>query len=645
MNISFLDFLKEKQVIEQLFNFYHLHEKKPYELNKIKIFVRKIIEEVQEIDNWNGMSERTDRIGFIYTNKVSYEKRKKKGEIYTPKSVVNMILNATNYKATEDISNKKIIDLSCGSGSFLLETTTRLILNSLLSFNVDNISDLSFEQCKLILNSIKDNIYGIDINPMACILCQINFHYKLFTLYVKIIKNVKDFEIPVYNILNSNSITLIDKKSKLLSGNFGKFDFVFGNPPYLFIREIPKSMIDSINNSRLETKKGQYDLYQFFLELGIKILKDEGILGYIIPDSFLALSNRKIIRRFIYLNTEIIEISIVGSKFDSSSVSNIIIILKKQQDKQKRERNIVNVNNFKNIQTKSHSFRQERIKIWNYKFLINLNERDMELLKRLNQSFHKLKDLKNNNNYHISLNRGVELSKKGQIIFCANCKKYIPIPNRNYKCSMCGGDLEEIYKEKIIVKKLDPTLSQEEYKPFIYSINRYHITEKRYINIKKPGINYKNLDIYENNILIRQLNQGNLICAAYNGDIALNSQSFYNLKIKSSITPEFNNLFLLGLLNSHLLSYFFIKSFGSYKQLFPRILIEKIYELPIKIPSNSKEKTLAKSIRGDVELILQMEKANRIQVSKIQKRLDKNVYDLYNINPSNRKYIEDLIPS
>jgi hypothetical protein len=115
----------------------------------------------------------------------------------------------------------------------------------------------------------------------------------------------------------------------------------------------------------------------------------------------------------------------------------------------------------------------------------------------------------------------------------------------------------------------------------------------------------------------------------------LTSQSFYNLSIKNSPILEFNHYFLLGLFNSSLFSYFFIKSFGSYKKLFPRILIEKIYDFPIKVPISKKEKEDGKKIIETVKLILYTSG----ELDHLQGTIDSLVFKLYQISESNQKYI------
>ena len=141
----------------------------------------------------------------------------------------------------------------------------------------------------------------------------------------------------------------------------------------MFIRDIPSEHKKLIATRTLKTNKGQYDYYQIFLELGIKFLKNGGKLGYIIPDSLLALSHRSIARKYIYDTTKIKEIYYTGPKFDDPVVSNIIIILKKEVNKHKREENSIKI---KLTDEQEKQIPQISIKRWDFKFLIHLNEMD-----------------------------------------------------------------------------------------------------------------------------------------------------------------------------------------------------------------------------------------------------------------------------
>ena len=273
---------------------------------------------------------------------------------------------------------------------------------------------------------------------------------------------------------------------------------------------------------------------------------------------------------------------------------------------------------------------QEELKRWDYKFLIHLNEEDLFIINHLNTHFPKLKELMMNKDFEILLSRGIELTKKGEIIFCVNCRKYFPIPKKVFCCPECKETLKEKHIEKII-SKFEPQKEEGTFELFINSINRYKVKDYKYVRVDKPGINYKDFNIYRDRIIIRQLSQNNLICATYERKLSLTSQSFYNLRVYSSAIKEFNNLYLLGIINSKLLSYYFTKLFGSYKRLFPRILIEKIKDFPICIPDNLSEKELASIIIEKVEVLLTLNEEEDEKSKKIQKEIDEIILKLYKI--------------
>ncbi|MFW9819345.1 MAG: TaqI-like C-terminal specificity domain-containing protein, partial [Candidatus Thorarchaeota archaeon] len=260
---------------------------------------------------------------------------------------------------------------------------------------------------------------------------------------------------------------------------------------------------------------------------------------------------------------------------------------------------------------------------------------DISIIDQLNSNFPKLTNLSDKYNIKLVLGRGVELSKTGKIIYCETCAKYLPFPQKKFKCNVCNSSLNEKNSENIIYDDISTKEWQKNYQLFLFSINRYLVTQYKYIDTSKLGINYKDLNLYKNRIVIRQISQNGKICAAYDKNLSLTSQSFYNLSIKQSPILEFNNFYLLGLINSTLLSYFFIKSFGTYKKLFPRILIEKIKDLPIKVPGSYKEKNIARKIIERVKLILK----NLDELELHQEAIDYLVFELYQVSENNQKYI------
>lgn len=144
------------------------------------------------------------------------------------------------------------------------------------------------------------------------------------------------------NISIRRADTLTD--SKFDSYSFcGHYDKIIGNPPYGGWQE---------HERRAELKKkysGFYvkETYSLFLLRCLSMLKERGILSFIVPDTFLFLHNHKQLRSYILQNTEITEIVIFPSKFFpgvSFGYSNLCIItLIKSSNLLKNKSNIFKV--------------------------------------------------------------------------------------------------------------------------------------------------------------------------------------------------------------------------------------------------------------------------------------------------------------
>ena len=81
------------------------------------------------------------------------------------------------------------------------------------------------------------------------------------------------------------------------------------------------------------------------------------------------------------------------------------------------------------------------------------------------------------------------------------------------------------------------------------------------------------------------------------------------------------------------------KLFGSYKKLFPRILIEKIKDLPIKVPENEKEKGIASKIIERTKILLFSNEKDSKKLENIQKEIDDLVFSIYTIPDSQKQHI------
>ncbi|UUD34844.1 SAM-dependent methyltransferase [Mycoplasmopsis caviae] len=183
-------------------------------------------------------------------------KTKKLGEVFTPQFIVKTMLDELKYDNFDSIYQKHIIDNSAGQGAFLCEVVSRYI-------NISLKCNIKPEKIK---NDLETYIHGVEIN---------------YDNYLKLIENLNsicvkyNFTDIKWNILNQDSLDVVNYD--------GQMDYVVGNPPYVRIHNIEKN--NKVKNF-IFSKRGMTDLYITFFELGFRMLKKDGKLAYISPNSW-----------------------------------------------------------------------------------------------------------------------------------------------------------------------------------------------------------------------------------------------------------------------------------------------------------------------------------------------------------------------
>ncbi|MDA2922278.1 N-6 DNA methylase [Patescibacteria group bacterium AH-259-L07] len=239
---------------------------------------------INEIKNLIKMPESFDDLVRGFELLIPDNDKKLNGAFFTPDFI-------TNFMSDELISspNDKICDPSCGCGAFLI-ASCEYIKNK---FN------------KKIKDIIKDNIYGVDILDYGTRRCKI-----LLSLLAAI--NGEDEKNYSFNIYTEDS--LASKWEHLFPSVFknGGFDIIIGNPPYVKYQDLPQELRKGLYENWTTLKKGTYNLYFAFFELGLSIMKNTGRLAYIVPNNYFTslagiclrsyLQNNRFIERIIDFN-------------------------------------------------------------------------------------------------------------------------------------------------------------------------------------------------------------------------------------------------------------------------------------------------------------------------------------------------------
>jgi len=261
------------------------------------------------------------------------EVKKAGGVFYTPTYIVDYIVRNTVGKLVEgktpkQAENLKILDPACGSGSFLIGAYQYLLDWHLAWYGandpekhargknpkiylVNNTSwRLATAERKRILLS---NIHGVDIDAQAVEVTKLS-------LLLKVLEGESDQTLASqFKLFHERALPNLDSNIKcgnslvgpdFYDGNLdlgederrrvnvfdweaefpgvftvGGFDAVIGNPPY--VRQESLAELKPYLQAHYATSHGVADLYVYFIEKGVSLLKQGGVYGVIVANKWM----------------------------------------------------------------------------------------------------------------------------------------------------------------------------------------------------------------------------------------------------------------------------------------------------------------------------------------------------------------------
>jgi len=576
-------------------------------------------------------------------------RRKKDGVFYTPKYITQYIVDNTVGKICEEkkaelgideaeyakgskrrrkLTVKKLLeelnayrdwlltlticDPACGSGAFLNQALVFLIKEHAYT---DELEAKLFGKgipFRYVTDKIlENNLYGVDINEESVEIAQLS-------LWLRTAEKGRKLTSLNKNIKCGNSLIDDPKVAGDKAFNWkkefpdifskGGFDIVIGNPPYIFAREKISQEDKNYYSKHYNSADYQINTYLLFIEKTINLIKQKGKYGLIVPNSWLMIYSGKGLRKYI-LETSTLNkiINLEGYSFDGVNVETIILLAEKEK---------INNNEFDIYlsQEKAFIFSHLRNQICFFKnkgfeFKVFSDNTSLSLTKKMTENSVSLNAL-------VHIKSGLKAYEKG---------KGIPIQTS-----------DDIKKRPY---DYDFKFDANSYKYLEgKDVGRYFVSwSGLYLKYGECLAAPRTFDLFNGKkIIIREITgkYPKSIIATYNEETYLYNMS--NIAIIEKEGKSISLKYILSILNSSLMSYYFMKNTAkSVRKMFPKIILNDLRLFPFKEITKEKQQSFIEKSDKILELNekLQGKKnkfLNRMHDNFKIKKIGKNLKSFFN---------------
>lgn len=597
------------------------------------------------------------------------EVKKAGGVFYTPQYIVDYIVRNTVEKLCEgktpkQISNLRILDPACGSGSFLLGAYSYLLRYHFDFYtgqkNIKRFKEEIYqskdgqwfltikEKKRILLN----NIYGVDIDNQAVEVTKLSLLLKVLEgaskdifeqqqkLWIERALPDLDNNIKCGNSLigsdfyDSEQTTLYydtEERYKINAFdwhtefkeimNSGGFDNVIGNPPYGATLSEPELKYLRI---LFKDKSRSYDTYELFLLQASRLLKSEGRLSMIIPASWLT-GEKYRMSRYTLLNSlaPIVAYAMPFDVFKDAYIDTAVVVFTDSSD----------------IKTcLIHYFPKK------------------EKLSKIPDSIGTLvqiKDIRSD-----TLNRlSVVLSRESA-----------PILNKLKTAPLTFGEWFDIqrgvqpysrkkHSEEQITQRFLHAKSQrsKEFLPELQGneLSRYWIKPERvsYLHYCDEIASTRAMKMFQGEriVLRRLLTRKFRLQASMTAETMITTDNVLNIVPHN---PQANVAFALGILNSKLMSWLYINtSMIAQKDDFPQVHISALAALSLPNHNTINLNNMIKFVERMLDLYKQLAAAKtpddktqlQRQIDSTDQQIDKLVYELYGLTKKEIVIVEESL--
>ncbi len=371
------------------------------------------------------------------------------------------------------------------------------------------------------------------------------------------------------------------------------FDIVIGNPPYLILQA---GNYDEKMNQYLRKhyKVASYklDLYHLFIEQGIKLLNNYGVISLITPSNFTSNNYAVGLRRFLLTETRLEKLIFIEDDVFDASVNNLIFVAKKTELSEgytsfyKAKGSYLGLN----IEEKS-TLKQAELIDDMCLLVIQSDSLASVIIKKMTLVGETLGSV-------ASVNFGMQLR-----------------------------DRKEYQQDVIVAPTNKASLTKYHRKCYAgKDVHRYNVsfTDRYcYFNMvaRRGGCWDEKLHNTKNKILVRQIGEYPEGGLDTKGFAVLNASFMIINKVR-----QFEIKYLLGLLNSSAIRFYWQNKFRDDRKTFPKIKGEYLKLLPVPEVNLSQQSTIIKIVDEIID-----RKADGEDTTKLEHQIDLIIYELFRL--------------
>lgn len=423
----------------------------------------------------------------------------------------------------------------------------------------------------------------------------------------------KAYQEKLRNPLYSNGLEWRMEFPELLDedGKFLGFDLVIGNPPYIFARN--QSFDEEMKQYYLknyEVSEYQANTYTLFMELAYKILADGGCFSFIIPNNFLTIQSNKKIREFILKNTgSVVLINSLDKIFEDANVDNCILFFKKEPP-----------NSIEVLELKNEEFNfidQVDASFWENEDVLSISKVKYKNLVEVYNKVNIVQSIENSNIAEVRTGIKAYQIGKGK-------PKQVLADKEN-----------RVYHSR---EKLDSS-----YRPYLEGadVSRYKLHwSGEYISygeqLAEPRFS---VDFTSPRILVRQIPAFSkyAIHATYIETDAIND---LNSMIITNIMV--NPYYLLGVLNSKLITIWFLIKFDKFqRRIFPQFKVNELGEFPTPLASSEEQTIISRLVIAMIDENKKTE-PDMNMLDSLNKQIDDLVMSLFDLDDKEKRLVEEF---